>query len=192
MTEERPALRAADADRDRVAAELRDHLVAGRLTLDEFVERVETAHEARTMDELDVLTRDLPAVAAAAAAAPAAATSRRAPTRWAVGVMSGVEKKNRWRVPEHLNAVAVMGSVELDLRKAEIATPEVEITAVAIMGAVEVIVPEGVAVELAGVACARTRSWARSRCGASRRSGTACTALRSCPRSRRGASRSRA
>lgn len=143
-----PSIRAGDTDRDRVVSLLGDHLVAGRLTLDEFTERVDLTHAARTLHELEEVTRDLPATQAA----PAAATSRRRAPRWAIGVMGSVEKRSRWRVPESLNAVAVMGSVELDLRKAEIASREVEIHAVAVMGSVEIVVPEGVDVELTGFA----------------------------------------
>lgn len=148
MSDERaPELRAGDADRERVAARLREHLVAGRLTLDEFSQRVDAAYAARTFADLEALTRDLPETAG-----PPAVSSRRTPTRWSVAVMSGVERKSRWRVPPETTAVAVMGSVELDLRKAEIEADEVQITAIAVMGAVEIIVPEGVDVDLIGFA----------------------------------------
>lgn len=55
-------VRAADADRDRVAALLREHHVAGRLTAAEFGERLDRAMAARTMGELDDLLDDLPAI----------------------------------------------------------------------------------------------------------------------------------
>ncbi|WP_280460529.1 DUF1707 SHOCT-like domain-containing protein [Nocardia carnea] len=54
-------MRAADADRERVASALASHTGAGRLTLDEFSERVAAAYSARTMGELSAITRDLPA-----------------------------------------------------------------------------------------------------------------------------------
>ncbi len=124
---------------------LRDNLVAGRLTLDEFSERLDGTHEARTLAELDRLTADLPAEPSGAPE-----PHRRTPTRWSVAVMGGVERTSRWRVPARTTAVAVLGGVELDLRKAEIDAPEVEITAIAVMGGIEIVVPEGVAVELNG------------------------------------------
>lgn len=55
-----PRLRASDADRDRVAAALREHLAAGRLTLDEFNDRLDKAYAARTAGELDEVLADLP------------------------------------------------------------------------------------------------------------------------------------
>lgn len=57
-----PRIRAADADRDRVAALLREHHAAGRLTAEEFHDRMEKAMDARTMGELDELMADLPAI----------------------------------------------------------------------------------------------------------------------------------
>jgi uncharacterized protein DUF1707 len=57
-----PRIRASDADRDRVAEALREHHAAGRLTMEEFQERLDRAYAARTLGELDALTADLPAI----------------------------------------------------------------------------------------------------------------------------------
>jgi hypothetical protein len=57
-----PRIRASDADRDRVAAMLREHHAAGRLTAEEFHERMDRALEAKTLGELDELMTDLPAI----------------------------------------------------------------------------------------------------------------------------------
>lgn len=58
-------LRASDEDRHRVVDALQRHTEAGRLTLDEFTERVDSAYAARTLAELAAVTRDLPAEPAA-------------------------------------------------------------------------------------------------------------------------------
>jgi hypothetical protein len=55
-----PRIRASDADRDRTAAALREHLAAGRLTTEEFGERLDKAYAAKTLGELDDLMADLP------------------------------------------------------------------------------------------------------------------------------------
>jgi len=57
-----PRIRASDADRDRTAALLREHHAAGRLTADEFQERLDKAYAAKTLGELDELLSDLPAI----------------------------------------------------------------------------------------------------------------------------------
>jgi hypothetical protein len=56
-----PGLRASDDDRHRVVAELERHTTAGRLSLDEYSERVSRAYAAATRSELARITEDLPA-----------------------------------------------------------------------------------------------------------------------------------
>lgn len=55
-----PDLRASDADRDRVAASLREHCAQGRITMDELHERLEAVYEAKTLGRLQEITADLP------------------------------------------------------------------------------------------------------------------------------------
>jgi hypothetical protein len=55
-----PNMRAGDADRERLVEQLREHHAAGRLTLEEFDERMQKAYESKTYGELRTLTRDLP------------------------------------------------------------------------------------------------------------------------------------
>ena len=57
-----PNIRASDADRDRVATLLREHHAAGRLTAQEFSERLDKAFDSRTVGELDELLKDLPGI----------------------------------------------------------------------------------------------------------------------------------
>jgi hypothetical protein len=57
-----PRIRASDADRDRTAALLREHHAAGRLTAEEFNERLDKAYAAKTLGDLDQLLSDLPGI----------------------------------------------------------------------------------------------------------------------------------
>lgn len=57
-----PDMRAGDEDRDRTVSLIREAFAEGRLTNDEFQERMEQAQQARTFGELAALTTDLPAV----------------------------------------------------------------------------------------------------------------------------------
>lgn len=57
-----PNIRASDADRDKTATLLREHLAAGRLTSDEFDQRLEAALSAKTLGDLDRLMADLPGI----------------------------------------------------------------------------------------------------------------------------------
>lgn len=56
----RDRMRAADADRERVAEQLRSAHADGRVDLTEYDERVQRAWAARTYGELDALTADMP------------------------------------------------------------------------------------------------------------------------------------
>jgi hypothetical protein len=53
-------MRAGDADRQQVVEQLGRHFAEGRLTVDEFDERVVRAHASVHLDELPALTADLP------------------------------------------------------------------------------------------------------------------------------------
>jgi hypothetical protein len=55
-----PNLRAADADRERIAERLRKSNAEGRLDIDEFQHRLERCYQARTLGELRELVGDLP------------------------------------------------------------------------------------------------------------------------------------
>jgi uncharacterized membrane protein len=55
-------IRASDHDRDRTANLLREHHAVGRLDPEEFAERLDKSFHAKTVEELDRLTADLPAI----------------------------------------------------------------------------------------------------------------------------------
>jgi class 3 adenylate cyclase len=143
--------RVADADRDRTVTQLREHVVEGRLTLDEFSERVGLALQARTRGDVLAVMADLPPAPPPGDRLPEpSGTPTKKKRRWHVAVMSGHCTKGRWRISGKTNAVAVMGGCDMDLRGAEIEGPEIQITAVAFWGGVDIIVPEGFDVDLRG------------------------------------------
>ena len=57
-----PRIRASDDDRERTVTLLREHHAAGRLTVEEFNERMDKAYAAKTLGDLDALMADLPAI----------------------------------------------------------------------------------------------------------------------------------
>ena len=64
--------------------------------------------------------------------------------------MGGSDRKGRWRITRRTNVVAVMGGASIDLRQAVFESAVVDITCVAVMGGVDIIVPEGVPVDFDG------------------------------------------
>ncbi len=81
-------MRASDSDRERVVEVLQRHTAAGRLSLDEFTARVDVACAARTLAELAVVTRDLPAEAQQAGAGPEAPGRHELPLVFLVAIVA--------------------------------------------------------------------------------------------------------
>jgi Domain of unknown function (DUF1707)/Cell wall-active antibiotics response 4TMS YvqF len=140
-----PAIRASDAERDAVVGRLQTAAGEGRLALDELAERLDRALNAVTRADLEPLTRDLPEQQPHA---PPAAKSR----RWVVGIMGGGTQKGRWRIASRCTVVNVMGGADLDLTGAVVEGPETEIVVFSLMGGSDIVVPDGVHVELSGFA----------------------------------------
>jgi class 3 adenylate cyclase len=160
-------VRIGDDDRQRVIDGLSWHTGAGRLTLDEFAELAGRVYGARTRRDLDEVLAGLPdaldvrrpIAAGDAATRPAGGdgsvaprdTTPAAPRRRFVAIMGSAGARARWRAPGRIMAFAFWGSVKVDLRQAVIDERVVEVTAWAIMGSVDVVVPDGIPVELDGV-----------------------------------------
>lgn len=140
-------LRASDADRDEVAHALGIAFAEGRLTRLEHDERLSQAMAAKTLGELAPLTHDLRPVSAAAPAASGWGTPTGTHrTQSMVAVFSGDEQKGVWNVPANINAFAMFGGLEIDMRDAVFEADEITVNVSAIFGGVELTVPRGVRV----------------------------------------------
>ncbi|HUB37964.1 MAG TPA: DUF1707 domain-containing protein [Streptosporangiaceae bacterium] len=71
-----PSLRIGDRERDAVAAELQEHYAHGRLTLEEFNQRLDAVFAAKTQADLSRLTADLPHIRSGGAPLPSSRTGR--------------------------------------------------------------------------------------------------------------------
>jgi Domain of unknown function (DUF1707) len=148
-----PELRVSDADRDRIALALRDACAEGRLTLDELAARVGDAYASKTAAELEAVTRDLPP-------APLERRKHRR-AKWLSGVLFGhIVRKGRWRVPRFGLVLVGFGDADIDLRHAELHSKAVTLTALVAFGNVDFYVPEGIEVDLGGLAVVgHRREW---------------------------------
>jgi hypothetical protein len=141
-----PAVRASDADRERVALALQAAAADGRLTMSELEERLTAAYAAATDTELAAIMRDL-----RASAARAGDPSGAAPTATRdVGVIAGFERRGRWTVGRAFRGLSVIGNGEIDLRQARFVDGETTIHATAIIGTITVVVPEDADVHIGG------------------------------------------
>ncbi|WP_019816481.1 DUF1707 SHOCT-like domain-containing protein [Saccharomonospora saliphila] len=153
-------LRASDADRERVARVLHDALGEGRITMSELEQRLDTVYAAKTLGELEPVLADLPGASVSpdlpATPSPRAGSPERRiggtpGSTFSIAVMSGATRKGNWVVPPQHNSVAFWGGVEIDLRHARFAEKHSTITAVAIMGGVDITVPDDIIVEVTGI-----------------------------------------
>lgn len=165
MTSERPEMRASDAERERIAELLREAVAEGRLEMDEFEQRLETAYTARTHGELEPLVQDLPApgtaVAPVGSSAPAplrgsaanwpARIGSTATSKGGFALWGGFNRRGRWTVGRKFTAFAMWGGGEIDLREADFEDREVVIRCIAIMGGIHVTAPPELNVDVRGV-----------------------------------------
>ncbi|MHB1499680.1 MAG: DUF1707 SHOCT-like domain-containing protein [Candidatus Dormibacteria bacterium] len=136
---------ASDQDRDRAVEVLNQACSDGRLGLEDFSKRLDTALAARTMSDLASLTADLGQPAVPADGGPRG-------SNWFIAVMASTVRRGRWHLRPSSQAVALMGECVLDLRQAELQNRSNHILAVAVMGSINIIVPEGIDINLSGAA----------------------------------------
>lgn len=143
-----PRLRASDADRDRAASVINGAMAEGRLTVDEHSDRLDALYAAKTHAEIVPLLDDLPG-RVPAAAAPADPAGR---PEQIVAILSGATRKGSWTAPSAMNVVSVLGGVELDFREATLPAGDITISAVCVLGGLEITVPPEMQVIDTGVA----------------------------------------
>jgi hypothetical protein len=141
-------IRASDAERDATLQRLSAATGDGRLTLEEFSQRMDRATTAKTRAELDRLVVDLPTDAGAASSAVA----ERGPGRpsWHVSPIGGLRVSGPWRMERSVIVVSLIGGADLDLSQAQLAAPEVTLTKVSLLGGVSIEVPPGIRVDASG------------------------------------------
>jgi hypothetical protein len=139
------SLRASDADRERAVAALRGHLLAGRLSLEEFCERVGTALAARMAGELVRVQQDLPVVLAGPS------RPGRRPARFTAAVLGHVVRRGRVRLGPWALAASAFADLDLDLREASMDRQRTAVTVLAAFANVDIYVPEGVHTDVSGL-----------------------------------------
>jgi hypothetical protein len=153
-------IRASDADREQVATVLNTAYAEGRLSREEHDERLNQLMAAKTFDDLIPITHDL-VVTRTAPIAPAAsntafeidpASASDEPNRL-VAIFGGVTRTGKWRIRRKNQAVAVFGSVDLDLQDAVFEGSTIEMSSICCFGSLDIKVPPGMQVrnEMAAV-----------------------------------------
>lgn len=152
-------LRLEDARTETVAL-LSDRFARDLLSVDDFERRVGLAHEATTIAELGraidglemggALARREGSAASGVHTRGRAAPAEVRPFDRAVAVFGEVKRTGEW-VPARTNTfVSVMGSIVIDLREARLGPGRTTLSVVAVLGAVELVVPPGMHVHSGG------------------------------------------
>jgi hypothetical protein len=156
-----PALRASDADRDRVIELLRAAVADGRLDPAEFDERLDAALAARTIDALAPLTADLiaaPGVRGALTLPLAGPPAEPAAELLTINARHGsVRRDGRWTLPRRLALRTEWCDVMLDLTRAVRSGPELVIELRVRGGDLELVLAPGMVVDANGLAVRHTR-----------------------------------
>ncbi|MDE3721732.1 DUF1707 domain-containing protein [Nocardiopsis sp. N85] len=134
-------LRASHSDRERVLKVLREAATDGRIDLDEFEERSSRAQEARVLGDLPPLTEDL-------------LSAEEQPIRLdhqpAFGVFGTAVRRGRWVAYPGDLVLALFGRVRVDMREALLLHGHHRMVVTAVVGRVEIEVPDGVEVRVNG------------------------------------------
>ena len=148
LTPRDASTRAADTDRIQVAQVLTEAASQGRLPLSEYEKRLAQAYAAKTYEQLDRLTDDLPGLPETSHGRGAC---KPAPSTLLLAILSGFERRGRWNVPGRMTTFTLFGGGVVDLRYADFTSTDVEIHAYSIMGGQTILLPPEVNVEIHGV-----------------------------------------
>ncbi len=143
-------------ERDAAVRVLSQAFAQDAIAVDEFERRVADVYAAQTSKALVSITKDLATRSDAPSDVPmrteASESLARRPSRQMTSVLSSIERKIQGPMPECLEVRSVMGSLELDLRRADFPPGVTEIRMQAVMANIEIELPEHVHVEDEGQA----------------------------------------
>ena len=138
-------LRVSDADRDQVTELLLTAYADGRINLDEHAERTAAALEAKTFDDLSVLTADLVPATPPRPAQLSLLRDTSEPDR-ITAMLAESNRKGPLTVGRQLQVNVMLGSSVVDLTEATFTSREVEITCNQLLGSITIRVRPGTTV----------------------------------------------
>jgi Domain of unknown function (DUF1707)/Cell wall-active antibiotics response 4TMS YvqF len=155
--DEHPKHAALRSLRAQTIEQLTNAFTRDELGLDEFEERLNQTYAAQAPTELAALVADLSAESAvfetelvAAPSTGLATVERPAQGQRAVAILGSVERRGHWTVARTSSALAVLGSVVIDLRDVAMPPGVTTLHVSAVLGSIEILVPPNLAVESEG------------------------------------------
>ncbi|MGA8206884.1 MAG: DUF1707 domain-containing protein [Candidatus Dormiibacterota bacterium] len=151
-----PSQPVSDAQRDQTIVALREHLVAGRMTLEQFADRVDIALRAEISGDLARAEENLPESGSALAG------SHGRPARFTLALVAHVVRRGRLRIRRRSVVLSILSDIDLDLREATIDGSRAAILVLAMLGNVDLYLPEGINVDIGGPTLfGHRRDWGR-------------------------------
>ncbi|GAA1292192.1 hypothetical protein Psi02_49440 [Planotetraspora silvatica] len=141
----------SDADRERVTERLHVAFGEGRLTQEEFEQRLNGVLSARVFSQIEPLVADLPGTAP-----PAPELSQLRTTA------ASLKRRGPWVVARRIQVTAKAGSVKLDFTEALIAHRVVEVELDVLAGSTTLVLPRGASVDIENVEFIAGNSHVRS------------------------------
>lgn len=144
--------------REQVIEQLKLHYAHDNLTVEEFEQRIERASAVEEKLALLEVVKDLPSISDSSRSAEAGSSGQAAinmgevrQQQDLVAIFSGTERKGVWYPARNMKILAAFGGVDLDFSKALLPPGDTYIDAMCVFGGVDIVVPEGVNLELSGV-----------------------------------------
>ena len=150
--------------REQVMDGLVRRFSSGSLSMEDYERRTAVAAKALSKAEVFSAVEGLPeesprAMAAAASRAVAGESGWRVAERGetipasqtAVAIFSGAERRGVWHAPRRFESFCLFGGADLDLRRAVVPPEGITISALAVFGGLDVIIPPDMRVEVSGM-----------------------------------------
>jgi len=146
--------------REQVISRLSEGYSQDLFDVDELERRLDVAHSARSVAELDALVEDLAPTAPTSPATSTTSTAmvlagptaiddpNRADTKKLRVIMSSVERRGPWSVPKALDLRVFWGNAELDFREASLGPGITTIHVRVFMGNFEIVLPPNLAIDV--------------------------------------------
>ena len=136
MSEPGTSFPASDAERDAAAEKLADAVASGRLSLADHEARLEALFTAKTQDEVQAVTADLPALPVRKSG-----LYRSVDAHQCVVIGGSVQRTGRFTIGRFCTVTAAFGQVDLDLRAAAPTERDVEVAIWSVASRVSLTVP---------------------------------------------------
>ncbi len=147
-----------DRLREQVIEQLKLHYAHDNLSVEEFEQRIDRASAAEEKLALLEVIKDLPSISDGSGSA-ADSSGRYAAVNMGevrkqqdvVAIFSGSDRKGVWYPARTIKILAAFGGVDLDFSEAFLPPGDTYIDAMCLFGGVDIVVPEGVNLEISGV-----------------------------------------